>query len=135
MGAEVARKHGEKPVVVNAIEAHHEEVTMESPIAFLVAASDAIWPQEGVRSGQTENYLERLQNLEEIATSFDGVNSAYAIQAGREVRVLVNPEIVDDSKGIKLSHQIVQRIEDELDYPGQIKVVVVRENRYVDYAF
>mgnify|MGYP001177692105 CR=1 FL=1 len=136
LGADVARKHGEKPVVVNAIEAHHEEVTMDSPIAFLVAASDAISAsRRGARSGQTENYLERLQNLEEIATSFDGVNSAYAIQAGREVRVLVNPEIVDDSKGIKLSHQIVQRIEDELDYPGQIKVVVVRENRYVDYAF
>tara|TARA_Y100000589_G_scaffold276693_1_gene271308 strand:- start:463 stop:2019 length:1557 start_codon:yes stop_codon:yes gene_type:complete len=136
LGADVARKHGEKAVVVNAIEAHHEEVTMESPIAFLVAASDAISAsRRGARSGQTENYLERLQNLEEIATSFDGVNSAYAIQAGREVRVLVNPEIVDDTKGIKLSHQIVQRIEDELDYPGQIKVVVVRENRYVDYAF
>jgi len=136
LGAEVAKKHGEKPVVVNAIEAHHEEVTMESPIAFLVAASDAISAsRRGARSGQTENYLERLQNLEEIATSFEGVNSAYAIQAGREVRVLVNPEIVDDSKGIKLSHEIVQRIEDELDYPGQIKVVVVRENRYVDYAF
>ena len=135
LGADVARKHGEKPVVVNAIEAHHEEVTMESPIAFQLQLLMLFQLREEVRSGQTENYLERLQNLEEIATSFDGVNSAYAIQAGREVRVLVNPEIVDDSKGIKLSHQIVQRIEDELDYPGQIKVVVVRENRYVDYAF
>jgi len=136
LGAEVAKKHGEKPVVVNAIMAHHEEVPMESPIAFLTAASDAISAsRRGARSGQTENYLERLQNLEDIATSFEGVNSAYAIQAGREVRVLVNPEKVNDSAGVKLSHEIVQRIEGELDYPGQIKVVVVRENRYVDYAF
>jgi len=136
LGAELAKKHGEKPVVVNAIMAHHEEVPMESPIAFITAASDAISAsRRGARSGQTENYLERLENLEAIATSFDGVNSAFAVQAGREVRVIVNPETVDDTKGVKLSHQIVQRIEDELDYPGQIKVIVVRENRYVDYAF
>ncbi len=136
LGAEVAKKCGEKPVVVNAIMAHHEEVPMESPLAFLVAAADSISAsRRGARFGQTENYVERLENLEKIAKSFDGVQQAFAIQAGREVRVLVNPEKVDDSMGIKLSHEIVQRIEEDLEYPGQIKVVVVRENRYVDYAF
>ncbi|MCO4782796.1 MAG: ribonuclease Y [Candidatus Cloacimonetes bacterium] len=136
LGADLAKKCGEKPVICNAIAAHHEEVDMESPIAFLVAASDSISAsRRGARRGQTENYVERLQNLEDIATSCDGVSSAFAIQAGRELRVVVNPDAVDDSKGVRISHDIVQRIESELDYPGQIKVVVVRENRFVDYAF
>ena len=136
LGAELAKKCGEKPVICNAIAAHHEEVDMESPIAFLVAASDSISAsRRGARRGQTEGYVERLQNLEDIATSCEGVASAFAIQAGRELRVVVNPDIVDDSKGVKISHEIVQRIESELDYPGQIKVIVVRENRFVDYAF
>jgi len=136
LGAELARKCGEKPAVVNAIQAHHEEVPMEGPLAFLIAAADAISAsRRGARFGQTEHYVERLASLEKIAMSFDGVLQAYAVQAGREVRVLVSPEKVDDSLGIRLSHQIVQRIEQELDYPGQIKVVVVRENRFIDYAF
>lgn len=136
LGAELAKKCGEKPVICNAIAAHHEEVSMESPIAFLVAASDSISAsRRGARRGQTEGYVERLQNLEDIATSCEGVASAFAIQAGRELRVVVNPDVVDDSRGVKISHEIVQRIESELDYPGQIKVIVVRENRFVDYAF
>lgn len=136
LGAEMARKCGEKQIVVNAIAAHHEEVPMETPLAFLVAAADSISAsRRGARIGQTENYVERLENLERVASSFEGVASAFAVQAGREVRVVVNPESIDDSKGVKIAHDIVKKIEQELDYPGQIKVVVVRENRFVDYAF
>jgi ribonuclease Y len=136
LGAEMARKCGEKPIVVNAIAAHHEEAPMETPLAFLVAAADSISAsRRGARIGQTENYVERLENLERVASSFEGVASAFAVQAGREVRVVVNPESIDDSKGVKIAHDIVKKIEQELDYPGQIKVVVVRENRFVDYAF
>jgi ribonuclease Y len=136
LGAEMARKCGEKSIIVNAIASHHEEIPMEHPISFLVTAADAISAsRRGARIGQSETYVERLENLERIAVEFDGVESAFAVQAGREVRVMVNPEKVDDTLGIKLSHDIVKKIEDELDYPGQIKVVVVRENRFVDYAF
>jgi ribonuclease Y len=135
VGAEMARRAGEEEAVVNAIAAHHEEVPFASPYAFLVAAADSISASRpGARRESFDAYIKRVERLEEIACSFPGVGKAYAIQAGREVRVLVEPDEVGDDDARDLAGRVAAQIQKELKYPGQIKVMVVREVRAVDYA-
>ena len=135
IGAELAEKYSENEIIVNAIAAHHEETSPTSPYAFLTAAADAIsGSRPGARRDNFESYINRLQNLENIAVSYEGVEKAYAIQAGREMRVMVQPEKISDIQADELSRKISQQIQSELKYPGQIKVVVIREVRAVDYA-
>ena len=135
IGVELAKKYGENPVVINAIAAHHEDVEITSPIAILVQAADAISSSRpGARRESLESYVKRLEKLEEVAKSFSGVGRAYAIQAGREIRVMVEPEKVSDAMAEQLSSEIAQKIQAEMEYPGQIKVTVIREYRAVDYA-
>ena len=135
LGVEVATKYGENPVVINCIAAHHDDVPHETPISVIVQAADAVsGARPGARREAYESYIKRLTRLEEIATGFGGVEKSYAIQAGREIRVVVMPEQVDDAKASELSDQIARKIEEELQYPGTIKVVVVRETRAVEYA-
>jgi len=135
IGAELARKYKESPEVVHAIAAHHGDIEPESVEAVLVQAADAISAaRPGARRETLENYIKRLEKLEQIADSFDGVDKAYAIQAGREIRIIVKPERVDDAIAVQMARDIVKRIEEELDYPGQIKVTVIREVRAVEYA-
>jgi ribonuclease Y len=135
LGVEVATKYGENPMVVNCIAAHHDDVPHESEVSVLVQAADAIsGSRPGARREAFETYVKRLEGLERIASSYDGVEKVYAIQAGREIRVIVNPDHVDDPRMTKLTEEIARRIEAELQYPGQIKVVVIRETRAVDFA-
>ncbi len=135
LGVEVAKKCKESEAVVHAIHAHHGEVEAKTVIACLVQAADAISAaRPGARRENIENYIKRLEKLEEIATSFHGVESSYAIQAGREVRVIVKPEQVSDDQMVIIAHDIAKRFETDLEYPGQIKVHVIRESRTVDYA-
>ncbi|MBO8131096.1 MAG: ribonuclease Y [Candidatus Marinimicrobia bacterium] len=135
IGADLAKKYGEEQIIVNAIASHHEEVEMESPYAVLVQAADAIsGSRRGARGDTLENYIQRLEKLEEIAKSFEGVSKTYAIQAGREVRVIVENEIVDDVGADNLAEEIASKIQRELNYPGHVKVVVVREHRSISYA-
>ena len=135
LGVEVTTKYGEHPLVVNAVAAHHDDVPHESPISVIVQAADAVsGSRPGARREAFETYVKRLTNLEAIATSYQGVEKCYAIQAGREIRIVVIPELVDDGKAAALSDQVARRIENELQYPGQIKVVVIRETRSVDFA-
>jgi ribonuclease Y len=135
LGVEQATKYGEHPLVINAIAAHHDDVPHESEISVLVQAADAIsGSRPGARREAFETYVKRLEGLERIASSYRGVEKVYAIQAGREVRVVVTPEDVDDARSAALSEEIARRIEGELQYPGQIKVVVIRETRAVDFA-
>jgi ribonucrease Y len=135
VGAEMARRAGEEEAVVNAIAAHHEEVPFGSPYAFLVSAADSISASRpGARRESFDAYIKRVENLEAIAASFPGVAKAYAIQAGREVRVLVEPDEVGDDGARDLAARVAAQIQNELKYPGQIKVMVVREVRAVDYA-
>ena len=130
IGGEYARKYGEPEAVINAIESHHEEVPMTGPISALVQSADAIsGSRRGARGDTLESYIKRLRNLEGIATGFDGVSKSYAIQAGREVRVMVESDKIDDTRAQSLSMEIAGRIEAEMTYPGQIKVVVIRESR------
>jgi ribonuclease Y len=134
IGGEIARKYGIGPQIASAIEDHHEEdrVNVE---AFIVAAADAIsGGRPGARRDTVHMYVKRLQDLEACASSFDGVEKSFAIQAGREVRILVKPDRVDDIHAAKLAHDISRKIQDTLIYPGQIKVTVIRETRSVDYA-
>ena len=132
---EGAKKYKENPVVINAIEAHHGDVEPKSTVAFLVQAADAISAaRPGARRENVENYIKRLEKLEEIANSFSGVEKSYAIQAGREIRIMVKPEMVNDDQTIIMAQDIVKKIENELDYPGQIKVHVIRESRAIEYA-
>jgi ribonuclease Y len=135
IGAEIAKKYGENNKVVNAIQVHHgdgDPITVE---ASLVAAADALSAaRPGARKETLESYLKRLERLEEIATSVNGVNKSYAIQAGREIRIIVKPEEVDDELCAQISRNLAKKIEEELTYPGQIKVTVIRESRYVEYA-
>lgn len=135
IGGNLARKYGESDVVVNAIEAHHEEVDPKSLYAMLIQAGDAISASRpGARGETLEAYIRRLQRLEEIANSFKGVEKSYAIQAGREVRVIVNPEAINDLEAIALARDLRKRIETEIEFPGQVKVMVIRETRAVEFA-
>jgi ribonuclease Y len=135
LGVEVATRYGEHATVINAIAAHHDDVPHESPISVIVQAADAVsGSRPGARREAFETYVKRLTNLENIASSYAGVEKCFAIQAGRELRVVVMPETIDDSKAQSLSEQIARRIEQELQYPGQIKIVVIRETRAVDFA-
>jgi ribonucrease Y len=135
LGVEVATKYGEHPLVVNAIAAHHDDVPHESEISVLVQAADAVsGSRPGARREAFETYVKRLEGLERIASSYRGVDRVFAIQAGREVRIVVTPDEVDDVRMTALSEEIARRIEAELQYPGQIKVVVIRETRAVDFA-
>jgi len=134
-GAKLAKKLRESPEVVNAIGAHHGDIEPQTMEAVLVQAADAISAaRPGARRETLEAYIKRLEKLEEIADSFDGVEKAYAIQAGREIRIMVKPEKVDDIKATQVAREITKKIEKELDYPGQIKVTVIREIRAVEYA-
>ena len=135
LGYEIAKKYGEHPIVANAIGSHHDDIPMESPIAPLVQAADAIsGARPGARRESVEGYVKRLEKLEAYAQSFQGVAKTYAIQAGREVRVVVEQEKVDDAKADQLAHDISAKIQAEMEYPGQIKVTVIREYRAVSYA-
>ena len=135
LGVEVAKRYRESEAVVHAIHAHHGDVEAKTVIACLVQAADAISAaRPGARRENIENYIKRLEKLEEIANSFSGVESSYAIQAGREVRIMVKPEVISDDQMVITARDIVKKIENELDYPGQVKVNVIRESRAVDYA-
>jgi len=135
LGVEVATKYGEHPVVINSIAAHHDDVAHESPISVIVQAADAVsGSRPGARREAFETYVKRLTQLEQLAGEFPGVEKVFAIQAGREVRVVVTPNAIDDGRAAELSDLIARKIERELQYPGQIKVVVIRETRAVDFA-
>ncbi len=135
LGVEVATRYGEHPLVINCIAAHHDDVPHESEVSVLVQAADAIsGSRPGARREAFETYVKRLEGLERIASSYNGVEKVFAIQAGREIRVIVSPDDVDDFRMTSLSEEIARRIEGELQYPGQIKVVVIREQRAVDFA-
>ena len=135
LGADLAKKYKENPVVINAIEAHHGDVEPKTVIAVLVQAADAVSAaRPGARRENVENYIRRLQKLEELTGSYPGVDKAYAIQAGREVRIMVKPEVVNEDNMILLARDIAKKIEAELEYPGQIKVNVIRETKAVEYA-
>lgn len=135
LGVEVAKKYHENKDIIHAIEAHHNDVEAKSVLDFIIQAADAISAaRPGARREDVENYIKRLQKLEEIANSFEGVDKSFAIQAGREVRIMVKPELVNDDKMIIIAHDIAKKIEEEMDYPGQIKVNMIRESRAVDFA-
>lgn len=135
IGADLLRRHGEDPVVVNAVAAHHDDVEMESLYAVLVKAGDAMTAaRPGARSETTDIYVKRLKNLEDIARGFRGVENCYAIQAGRELRVIVEPGHINDDETMVMARNISRQIEEQVDYPGQIKVTVIRETRCVEYA-
>jgi ribonuclease Y len=135
LSAQYARRYGESPAVVHAIEAHHYEVEPQTVEAVLLIAADAISASRpGARGESLEQYIKRLETLEEVAGRHEGVEKVYALQAGREIRVIVKPKEIDDDAAVLLSHEIAREIEDELEYPGQIKVTVIRESRAVDYA-
>lgn len=135
LGVELAKKYKESPEVLNAIEAHHDDVDFKTMEAVLVQAADAISASRpGARRESLENYIKRLEKLEGIADSFEGVDKCFAIQAGREIRIIVKPERVSDNNATMIARDIVKKIESEMEYPGQIKVTVVRETRAIEYA-
>ena len=135
LGVEYAKKYRENDQVVHAIAAHHGDIEAKTIVACLVQAADAISAaRPGARRENVQNYIKRLEKLEEIATSFDGVEKSFAIQAGREVRIMVKPDVVSDDQMTIIAHDVVKKIEDELEYPGQIKVHIIRENRAIEYA-
>jgi ribonuclease Y len=135
LGSELLKKYGENYDIVHAVAAHHEEIPLIKPLDVIIQVADSISAvRPGARRESIEVYIKRLEKLEEIAMSFPGVEKAYAIQAGREVRVMVNPDNVDDYSATKLAYQIAKKIEKEMEYPGQIKVTVIRETRAIEYA-
>ena len=135
IGVELAKKYKESPEVIHAIEAHHGDVEAKTVVACLVQAADAVSAaRPGARRENLENYIKRLEKLEAIATSFEGVEKSYAIQAGREIRIILKPEVISDDQMVIVARDIAKKIEDTLDYPGQIKVNVIRESRAVEYA-
>ncbi len=135
IGLELVKKYHENAIVQNAVAAHHEDVEVISPLSVLVQAADAIsGSRPGARRETLEGYVKRLERLEEVATSFSGVSRSFAIQAGREIRVMVESEKVNDGTAVELAHDIAQKIQKEMEYPGQIRVTVIREFRAVDYA-
>ena len=135
LGVEAAKKYRESEGVIHAIQAHHGDVEAKTLVACLVQAADAVSASRpGARRENVQNYIKRLEKLESIASSFEGVERSFAIQAGREVRIMVKPEVVSDEKMVLIARDIVKKIEDELEYPGQIKVNLIRESRVSDYA-
>ena len=135
IGVELAQKYREHKEIVHAIQAHHNDVEPITALDFIIQAADAISAaRPGARREDVENYIKRLQKLEEVAGSFGGVEKTFAIQAGREIRIMVKPEVINDDKMVILARDIANKIENELDYPGQIKVSVIRESRHIDYA-
>lgn len=135
LGVEYARKYKENEAVIHAIQAHHGDIECKTVVAALVQAADAVSAaRPGARRENVENYIKRLQQLEEISTSFNGVEKAYAIQAGREIRVMVKPEVISDQKMPLIAREIAQKIEEDMEYPGQIKVNIIRESRAFDIA-
>ena len=135
IGGDIAKKYGENDIIVNAILAHHGDIEPTSIIGVVVQAADSISAgRPGARKETLETYVKRLEKLEKIVTSFEGVEKCYAVQAGREIRIMVKPDEVSDIEMVIIARYIVKRIEDELDYPGQIKVNVIRETRTVEYA-
>ena len=135
IGADLARKYNEDEVVINAIMSHHGDVEATSIISSIVAIADSISASRpGARNDSTENYFQRLKQLEEIGNSIPGVDKAYAVQAGREIRVMVKPDEVDDLTSFKIARDIKTRIEDEMQYPGTVKVTVIRETRACEEA-
>ncbi|VAX37496.1 Ribonuclease Y [hydrothermal vent metagenome] len=135
VGGTLARKYGESEIVANAVESHHEEVESVTVYGALVCAADAISAaRPGARAETVETYVKRLDNLERIATSFKGVNKSYALQAGREIRILVDPQKINDDESLVMARDVRKKIEEEMEYPGQIKVVILRETRSVEYA-
>jgi ribonuclease Y len=135
LGRKILQKYGISEEIIKAIEPHHEDYPFETPESYIVAAAEAISASRpGARRDNIENYLKRLENLEKIALSFDGVQKAYAVQAGRELRIFVLPEKIDDLGALNLAKQIATKIHNELNYPGEIKVNVIRETKAVEYA-
>lgn len=135
IGVDLAKRYKEPATVINAIAAHHGDVEFSSTVSVIVAAADAISAaRPGARRETLDIYMKRLERLESIAESFDGVEKCYAIQAGREVRIIVRPDVIDDAESVRVAREISKKIESELDYPGQIKVTVIRETRAVEYA-
>jgi ribonuclease Y len=135
ISAQLARRYGESQGVVHAIEAHHYEKQPQTVEAVLLIAADAVSASRpGARGESLEQYIKRLEALEELAAGHAGVEKVYALQAGREIRVIVKPKEIDDDAAVLLSHEIAREIEDQLEYPGQIKVTVIRESRAIEYA-
>ena len=135
VGGEFIKRFGEKQDVINAVMAHHNEVEFETVEAILVQAADAVSASRpGARRETLTAYIKRLENLEEIANSFEGVESSYAIQAGRELRIVINPDKISDDEATLMSREVAKKIEDTMQYPGQIKVTILRETRAVEYA-
>ena len=135
IGVDIAKKYKESQDIIHAIEAHHGDVESKTVVACLIQAADAISAaRPGARRENLESYIKRLEKLEEIANSFGGVEKSFAISAGREIRIMVKPEAVSDDQMVIIAKEIVDRIEKEMEYPGQIKVHVVRENRAIAYA-
>ena len=135
IGVELARKYHESEEVIHAIEAHHNDVEPKTLVAVIVQAADAISAaRPGARRENLENYIKRLETLEGIAASFPGVEKCFAIQAGREIRIMVEPDKVSEDQMVILARDVAKKIEDEMEYPGQIKVNIIRETKAVDYA-
>ena len=135
IGVELARKYKESENIIHAIEAHHNDVEPRTVVACLVQAADAISAaRPGARRENLENYIKRLEKLEEVTSSFPGVEKSFAIQAGREVRIMVKPDQVSEDQMVLLARDIAKKIEEELEYPGQIKVHVLRETKVIEYA-